>query len=224
MHDSNSITMKRIKIILTDDHQLFRDGIKSLLENTKRIEIIGETANGKELLDLLKQTVPDILILDLTLPDMSGIEITRQVTHDYPGLKVLILSMHNENEFVVNALKAGAKGYLPKDISKHELLEAISNINDGEEYFSKSISDAFLRKFVQRTRVGLQGKNPVLTPRETEIVKLVAEGLKNQQIADKLFISVRTVDAHKNNIMKKLNLKSNIDIVKFAIKYELIKL
>jgi len=216
--------MEKIKIILTDDHQLFRDGIKSLLENTEHIEIIGEASNGKELLELLKHTVPDIIILDITLPDISGIEITRQVVSDYPGLNVLILSMHNENEFVVNALKAGARGYLPKDISKHELLEAISSIYKGNEYFSKTISDAFLKKFVQRTRMGLQGENPILTPRETEIVKLVAEGLKNQQIADKLFISVRTVDAHKNNIMKKLNLKSNIDIVKFAIKYELIKL
>lgn len=216
--------MEKIKIILTDDHQLFRDGIKSLLENTEHIEIIGEASNGKELLGLLKHTVPDILILDITLPDISGIEITRQVVSDYPGLNVLILSMHNENEFVVNALKAGAKGYLPKDISKHELLEAISSIYNGDEYFSKTISDAFLKKFVQRTRIGLHGENPILTPRETEIVKLVAEGLKNQQIADKLYISVRTVDAHKNNIMNKLNLKSNIDIVKFAIKYELIKL
>jgi len=216
--------MKKIKIILTDDNQLFRDCIKSLLENTEQIEIVGEASNGNELLTLLKQTHPDILILDITLPDISGIEITRQVAHDYPHLKVLILSMHNEDEFVINALKAGAKGYLPKDISKHELLEAISAIYEGGEYFSKTISDAFLKKFIQRTRMGLQGENQILITRETEIVKLVAEGLKNQQIADKLFISVRTVDAHKNNIMKKLNLKSNIDIVKFAIKYELIKL
>jgi DNA-binding NarL/FixJ family response regulator len=216
--------MEKIKIILTDDHQLFRDGIKSLLQTTQHIEIVGEASKGKELLELLKQSTPDILILDITLPDLSGIEITRQVSHDYPHLKVLILSMHNEDEFVINALKAGAKGYLPKDISKHELLEAIKTIYEGEEYFSKTISETFLKKFVQRTRMGLHGENPILTPRETEIVKLVAEGLKNQQIADKLFISVRTVDAHKNNIMKKLNLKSNIDIVKFAIKYELIKL
>jgi len=216
--------MEKIKIILTDDHQLFRDGIKSLLQTTQHIEIVGEASKGKKLLELLKQSTPDILILDITLPDISGIEITRQVSHDYPHLKVLILSMHNEDEFVINALKAGAKGYLPKDISKHELLEAIKTIYEGKEYFSKTISETFFKKFVQRTRIGLQGENPILTPRETEVVKLVAEGLKNQQIADKLFISVRTVDAHKNNIMKKLNLKSNIDIVKFAIKYELIKL
>ncbi len=216
--------MKSIRIILADDHQLFRDGIKSLLEDVGDITVTGEASNGKELLDMLKGLTPDLIILDITMPDISGIEITKIIADEYPSVNVLILSMHNEEEFIINTLKAGAKGYLPKDIGKTELLQAIYKIHSGSEYFSKNISDTFLKNFIHRTKIGLEGDNPVLTPREIEIVKLVSEGFKNQEIADKLFISVRTVDAHKNNIMKKLKLKSTVDIVKFAIKNNLIKL
>ncbi len=216
--------MEPIKIILADDHQLFRDGIKSLLSNIEDIAIIGEASEGKALLKMLTGKNPDIIILDITMPDISGVELTKIISDEYPLINVLILSMHNEEEFVINTLKAGAKGYLPKDISKSELLQAIYAINKGDEYFSKNISDTFLKKFIQRTKVGLEGNNPILTPREIEIVKLVSEGLRNQEIANDLFISVRTVDAHKNNIMKKLKLKSTVDIVKFAIRNNLIKI
>ncbi len=216
--------MNPIKIILTDDHQLFRDGIKSLLEDTTDIIVIGEASNEHELTDILNKELPDIIILDITLPCTSGIEITKKIKNKYPEINVLILSMHNDDEFVINALEAGAKGYLPKDINKNELLEAIYTINNGDEYYNKEISKIFLKKYINRNRAGLEGKNSILTNREIEIVKLVSEGYKNQEIAEKLFISIRTVDVHKNNIMKKLKLKSTIEIVKFAIKNDIIKL
>jgi DNA-binding NarL/FixJ family response regulator len=216
--------MKPIKLILADDHQLFRDGIKSLLEDIADIQVIGEASNGAELLKMLPSLEPQIVILDITMPDISGIEITKTIQNDYPQISVLILSMHNEEEFIINAIKSGAKGYLPKDIDKTELLQAINTIHEGEEYFSKDISEVFLKNFIRRTKVGLEGDHPILTTREIEVVKLVSEGYKNQEIAEKLFISVRTVDAHKNNIIKKLKLKSTVDIVKFAIKNNLIKL
>ncbi len=216
--------MNPIKIILTDDHQLFRDGIKSLLEDTTDIIVIGEASNEQELTGILNKELPDIIILDITLPCTSGIEITKKIKNKYPEINILILSMHNDDEFVINALEAGAKGYLPKDINKDELLEAIYTINNGDEYYNKEISKIFLKKYLTRNRAGLEGKNSILTNREIEIVKLVSEGYKNQEIAEKLFISIRTVDVHKNNIMKKLKLKSTIEIVKFAIKNDIIKL
>jgi len=214
--------MDRIKIILTDDHQLFRDGIKSLLEDVENIAVIGEASNEKELFDIIKKVNPNIIILDITLPGVSGIEITKRIKIEYPEINILILSMHNDDEFVVNALEAGAKGYLPKDINKEELLEAIYTINSGDEYYNKEISKIFLKKYIHRNKAGLEGDTPILTKREIEIVKLVSEGYKNQEVAEKLFISIRTVDAHKNNIMKKLKLKSTIEIVKFAIKNDII--
>lgn len=216
--------MEQIKIILTDDHQLFRDGIKSLLNDTKNISVIDEAGDEIELFKKIEKNLPDIIILDISLPGASGIDITKKITKQYPSIKILILSMHIEDEFVVNALEAGAKGYLPKDINKAELLEAIYTINKGEEYYSRNVSNIFLKKYIHRNNSGLEGENPILTNREIEIVKLVSEGLKNQQIAERLFISIRTVDAHKNNIMKKLKLNSTIEIVKFAIKNDLIKL
>ncbi len=216
--------MDKIKIILTDDHQLFRDGIKSLLEDVGDINIIGEASNEKELFNIIEKKIPDIIILDITLPGTSGIEITKKITIEYPKVRILILSMHIEDEFVVNALEAGAKGYLPKDINKTELLEAIYTINSGEEYYSREVSKIFLKKYLSSNKKRIVGNNEILTPREIEIVKLVSEGLKNQEIAGKLYISIRTVDAHKNNIMRKLKLKSTIEIVKYAIKNGLIQL
>ncbi len=216
--------MEKIKIILTDDHQLFRDGIKSLLDDVENINVIGEASNKTELFDILKTKIPDIILLDITLPETSGIEITKKIKQNFPNINILILSMHNEDEFVINAVDAGAKGYIPKDISKVELLEAIYTVNSGEEYFSRDISTIFLKKYLKRSKNGLEGENAILTNREIEIVKLVSEGYKNQEIAKKLYISVRTVDAHKNNIMKKLKLNSTVEIVKFAIKNDIIKL
>jgi len=218
------LIMKQIKVILTDDHQLFRDGVKALLENCKNISVIGEASNEKELFDCIEKQIPDIIILDISLPGSSGIEITKKIINSYKQTKVLILSMHNEEEFVINALEAGARGYLPKDIKRDELIEAIVTINDGGEYYNNKISKIFLKKYIHQKKAGQGGQNPSLTLREIEIVKLVSEGLKNHEIAEKLFISVRTVDAHKNNIMRKLKLNSTIEIVKYAIRNNIIKL
>jgi len=216
----------KIKILLADDHLLFRDGIKSLLNDVDNIEIIEEVANGKELLEKLKTSSPDIVIADISMPSMSGIEATRIITEEYPDIKVLILSMHNDEEFILNSIKSGAKGYLPKDTGRDELLKAIYSISNEEEYYNKDISDTILKGIIKKTKSEskLLNKIPNLTNREIEIIKLVAEGFINKEIADKLYISIRTVDSHKNNIMQKLKLKSTVDLVKYAIKNNLIEL
>ena len=219
--------MNQIKIILVDDHQLVRDGIKSLISDSFGIDIIGEASNSVELFKLLHLAIPDVILMDISLPNMSGIEITKILKKDYPKIKILMLSMYTSEDFIFNGLKAGINGYLPKNTTRDELLLAIEEVNNGNEYFSKSISNIILKSFVNSAKYGnnaTDDKLSILTKRETEILKLVVEGVSNQHIADQLFISIRTVETHKTSIMKKLELNNTIDLVKFAIKNKIIEL
>lgn len=213
--------MEKIKIILIDDHQLIRDGIKALLTGIPDIAIIGEASGATELFGVLENLKPDLLIMDISLPEISGIEITKKICSEYPGINVLILSMYTNEEFIFNSLKAGARGYLPKNTSRDELLEAIYTINRGEEYYGESITKVMLKSYVKRaTNEDKSGDktHAILTSREIEILKLYVEGLINKEISDKLDISIRTVETHKNHIMRKLGLKSTVELVKFAIR------
>lgn len=216
--------MKKIKIILADDHRIFREGIKYFLEN-EQMQVIAEASSGIELLELLKTEKPDIVIIDITMPGLSGIEVSKQITSLYPEVKIMILSMHTEEEFIINSVKAGAKAYLPKETSKEELLEAVKVLYDGGEYYSKLLSDKFLKNFVKKVKVEqtLQA-NDTLTTREIEILKLSASGISNKEIANKLSISIKTVDAHKNHIMQKLKLKNTAELVLYALRNKLIEL
>ncbi|MCB2196561.1 MAG: response regulator transcription factor [Bacteroidetes bacterium] len=212
--------MDKINIVLVDDHQMFRDGVKSVLSDEENIEITGEVGSGKDLYELLEHITPDLIITDISMPDISGIEVAKYVTEKYPGIKILILSMHSNEEFITKALSVGANGYLPKDTSMTELLKAINTIYKGDNYFNKSISDTILNSLMNKPKE----ENKSLTKREKEIINLVVDGLSNKEIADKLCISIRTVDSHKNNIMQKLNLKSSVELVKYAIKNNLANL
>ena len=215
--------MEKIKIILVDDHQMFRDGVKSVLCDEENIDVIGEVGNGNDLFDLLKTKTPDLIITDISMPDISGIEVAKHVSENYPDIKILILSMHSNEEFISKALNVGANGYLPKDTNMTELLEAINTIYKGENYFNKEISNTILKSLINKSKEE-SSSNKTLTKREKEIIKLVVEGLTNKEIAEKLCISIRTVDSHKNNIMQKLNLKSSVELVKYAIKNKLANL
>lgn len=213
-----------INIILADDHRIFRDGIKSLLSDHNSIQIIGEASSGIELLEMLNMLKPDIIIMDISMPGLSGIEASKKITASYPDIKIIILSMHNNEEFVINSIKAGAKGYLPKDTSKEELLEAIETIYNGGEYYSKMVSDNFLKNYIKKFKVDQNlFDNEDLTQREIEILKLAASGISNKDLADKLFISIKTVDAHKNHIMQKLKLKNTAEMVLYAVKNKIIE-
>ena len=219
--------MKKINIVLVDDHRLVRDGIKSLLLGINDIEVIGEADDGTDLFDKLPSLKPDLLIMDISLPGLSGIEITKLICKDYPHIKVLILSMYNSEEFIFNAIKAGARGYLPKNTSRNELLEAIYAIDSGEEFFSESVSKIMVKSYVKRaTDEDKPPEKPdeILTSRELEILKLYVEGNINKEISDKLEISIRTVETHKNHIMRKLGLKSTVEMVKFAIRNKIVEL
>jgi len=217
---------ERIKIILLDDHQMFRDGVRSVISDEPDIEVVADIGCANELYDLLETVSVDLVITDITMPEISGIEVTEYLTKNYPGIKILILSMHSGEEFIIKALNAGASGYLPKETGIDELLEAIHQIFNGNHYFNKEISDTIVSSVLNKRETATRGisKADELTKREKEILKLVVEGLTNKEIADRLFISIRTVDSHKNNMMNKLELKSTVELVKFAIKYELASL
>ena len=220
---------EKIKIILVEDHQIVRDGIKALLAEGPDIEIIGEAQNFSELREILNSKLPDIIIMDISLPETSGIEITTYITEKYQSTKVLILSMYTEEDFIFNAIKAGAKGYLPKNTTRKELLDAISAIHNGAEFYSDTISNIILKSYVNKAKSADNknvkiNKEDLLTHREIEILKHYAEGYSNQEIADKLFISIRTVESHKNHIMQKLELKSTVDLIKFAIKNKIVEI
>jgi DNA-binding NarL/FixJ family response regulator len=213
--------------MLVDDHQIVRDGIKALLESLDNVQVIGEASNVAELLVKLETSHPDIIVTDISMPDISGIELTKIINEnpDYNGIKVLILSMFTNEDFIFNAIKAGAKGYLPKNTTRRELFDAVNTIYNGDEYFSESISNIILKSYIKKAQGDEQAdKKEALSVRETEILKHFAEGMANQEIADKLFISIRTVESHKNHIMQKLELKSTVDLIKFAIKNKIVEI
>ncbi len=219
--------MNRIKIILVDDHQIVRDGIKALLSDTSYINIIGEAKSAYEFFDLLKIETPDVVLLDISLPKMSGIEVSKILSAEFPEIKKLMLSMYVSEDFIFNALKSGIDGYLPKNTTQEELLFAIKEVYEGREYFNKSISDTILKSYVKNAKYGntVSDNNlGSLTKREHEILFYVVEGLSNPKIAEILSISVRTVETHKTSILRKLDLHSIVDLVKFAIKNNIIEL
>ncbi len=210
-----------------DDHQLVRDGIKALLISAEDLTILGEASSGRECFEKIAIEAPDILILDISLPDTNGIEITKRITAEYPDTRVLILSMYTNEDFIFNSVKAGAKGYLPKNTSREELLSAIQTIHDGEEFFADSISRIMLKSYVRKAKeedLSAQGGPVPLTTREIEILKLFAEGFINKEISDQLDISIRTVETHKNHIMKKLELKSTVELIKYAIRNKIVEI
>ena len=214
--------MNKIRVFITDDHQLVRDGIKSLLADSEDIEVIGEAAGEEELLAGLAKEQPDIILMDISLPGISGITLTKRITEEYPDVQVLILSMYTNEDFISGAIRAGARGYLPKNTSRKELLDAIRSIMDGEEYFSESIARVVMKGMVRKAKESGE-EEAGLTSRETEILKLYVDGLINKEIADRLHISIRTVESHKNHIMRKLNVKSTVELVKYAIKKRIVE-
>ena len=217
--------MKKIKITLADDHKIFLDGLVSLLSDNDELEVVATASSGEDLIELVKHKECDLIITDISMKGISGIEATKIILENNKNLKVLVLSMHINEEFVLNSIKAGADGFLPKDTSSTELIGAIKCIYNGEQYFSKDISEFMFKNYIARykneQKIIEQGE---LTNREIEILKLSAIGLTNKEISEKLFISSKTVEAHKNHIMHKLKLKNSAELVIYAIKNKLIEL
>jgi DNA-binding NarL/FixJ family response regulator len=207
------------RIALADDHVMFRKGIKSIIEGAADLEVIGEAGDGLNLLELLKKVTPDMVILDISMPNLRGLEATREIKMISPGVKVLILTMHKDKEYVYHAISAGAEGYLLKEDADTELFAAIEKIRHGRQYISPLLSGELTHELIQAHHKGrLASPSESLTTREREVLKLLAEGISNKEIADLLYISSRTVEHHRANIMRKLNIRKTANLVKYAVR------
>lgn len=216
--------MKEITLYVVDDHTIVRDGIKMMLLES-HVNVIGDFGNSDELFHGLKVKQPDIVLLDISLPGLSGIEITKISTELYPQVDILILSALEDEETITQAIRAGVKGFLPKQTNQVELLHAITEIKKGNRYFGTDISKTVFNITVKNLSLKPDDEAPIeLTPREIEIVKLFADGLMYKEIAHQLSISIKTVETHKANVMRKLELKSTAGLVKYAIKNSIVDL
>lgn len=211
--------MKVIKVVLADDHTIVRNGIKSTLSDAKGIKVIGEASNGLEAIEAVKRLQPDVLVIDITMPEMNGIEAVEIINKRFPNVKCLILSMHDREEYVFKSIEAGALGYLLKDTGKDEFIQAITTVARGEKHYSTSITDVLVTGYLQKVRNPQPSdeSDTVLTKREKGILKLIVNGMNNREIADQLDISIRTIETHRANIMKKLHVKNAVELVRVAL-------
>ena len=206
-----------IKVLIADDHQIVRDGLRSLLTREPDMELVGEAEDGRTIMKMLLEKTPDVIIMDVAMPELNGIEATRQALHEFPAVKVIALSMHDDRRFVINMLKAGASGYLIKDCAFRELANAIRMVVKNKIYLSPGITDIVVNNYVT-------GPAPdslvysILTPREREVLQLIAEGKNSTQIANCLCVSVKTVETHRHQLMQKLNIKGVAELTKVAIR------
>ena len=207
-----------IKILLADDHTIVRQGLKLILAAHADMQVLGEAANGREAVELAAKLHPDIVLMDVAMPELNGIEATRQMVAANARIRILVLSMHKESVYVREILRAGARGYILKDAIDTELLTAIRSVARGDGYISPAVSGALLNDFRGNAA------NPVdlLSPREREVLQLIAEGKTNKEIATRLNLSVYTVDSHRGKVMEKLNLHSTGELVRFALKQGLV--
>lgn len=206
-------------IILADDHQVLREALRLLLETQTDFHVIAETGDGLEALQLTEKHKPDVLIADMMMPGLSGLEVARRTKRLFPAVKVIVLSMHDTESYVVESLQAGVAGYVLKKSSSQELVFAIRQALAGNLYLSPSLNERAIQAYMQRSQESrIEDPFDALTDREREVFQLAAEGLNNPQIAERLSLSARTVEMHRGNLMKKLGLKSQTELVKYAVK------
>jgi two-component system, NarL family, response regulator DegU len=214
--------MDKIKILLVDDHTIVRDGVKATLRDQDNFVIVGEAVNGLEAIEAVKQLNPNVVIMDITMPEMNGIEAANIISKKYAASKVLILSMHDDETYILKSVEAGAYGYLLKDVDKSEFVKAITAVYNGEKYFNTAISSmlvsGYLNKVKQNDMQDVSVSNDYdLTKREKGILKMITTGNNNREIADGLGISIRTIETHRANIMKKLKVKNAVELVRVAL-------
>ena len=213
----------KIKVLVADDHQLFREGLVKLLFSTPDIEVIAQAVDGRDAINKVSHFKPDVLLTDIAMPNMNGIEATRELKKKIPELKIIALSMHSEKQYVKGILEAGADGYLLKNCTYQQLIDAIQSVHAGKKYLSGDITNMVINGYLEPSKDDSDGLSS-LSKREKEIFVLYAEGKSTREIGEKLFISVKTVGTHKQHILEKLDLKSNSDLIKYAIKAGLIQL
>ena len=213
--------MTPIKVVLADDHAVVRTGIRAMLESLGGIEIVGQATNGREALALVEQLHPDVLLCDISMPEMNGMEATTRIVKEFPAVRVIMLSMHTSEEYVWQAMKAGATGYLLKDTDATELDEAIKSVLSGKTYLTRSVSKQVVDAYMQRMG-NTSTVSDVLTPRQREILQLIAEGKSLKEIAQLLHISVKTVETHRTLLMERLDIRDTPGLVRYALRIGMI--
>jgi DNA-binding NarL/FixJ family response regulator len=214
--------MNKIRLLIVDDHAIMRDGIRALLSLNDEIEIVGEASTGQEAVEKSAELNPDVVIMDIAMPGMDGLEATRRILKQNPKARILILTQHDDKEYVLSAIKAGSTGYLPKRALGSELISAIRAVNRGDSFLYPSAASALIKDYRSQAQEG--DAYSQLTPREREVLKLIAEGHTSREIAESLFISLKTVMGHRTKLMEKLNLHNRTELIKYAMRKGIVSL
>jgi two-component system response regulator NreC len=211
--------MNEIRIVLADDHTLVRQGLRLMLERENGLKVVAEASNGREALDAVDATLPHVIIMDLAMPTLNGIEAARQIHLKHPATSIVVLSMHSDESYVLRALKAGVRAYLLKDSADSDLINAIKAVTEGKAFFSPAISRVLVEDYVrQLQQKGVEDSYDLLTSREREILQLIGEGKSNKDVAQMLNLSPYTVETHRSNVMEKLNLHSVPELILYAVR------
>jgi DNA-binding NarL/FixJ family response regulator len=208
----------KYRILIADDHRIVREGLMSLIEKEADLEIVGMAANGRQALKMTHQLKPDVVIMDIAMPGLNGIDVTSQIVNEIPGVKIIALSMHSEKQLIQGMLRAGASGYLLKESAFEELIKAIRIVCTGKKYLSPDVTGIVLSDYLNPPSESISPETG-LTLREREVLQLIAEGCTTRQIASRLHVSVKTVESHRSNIMHKLNLHSVAELTKYAVRH-----
>jgi len=207
-----------IKIFIADDHKIVREGLRTLLEKQPNMEVVGEAGNGRKTVQLVQELLPEVIVMDISMPDLNGIETTRQIIAKTPSIKVIALSMHSDKRFVVEMLKAGASGYLLKDSASEELIRAVQTVAVNRTYLSPKIADVVIKDYIRLSPKAQFSVFSLLTPRERQVLQLLSEGKTTKGIGSDLQVSVKTVETYRQQIMDKLNIHSIAELTKYAIR------
>ena len=207
-----------IRIVIADDHQIVRQGLRTLLEREADMQVVAEAEDGRRAVSLARELIPHVIVMDVEMPDLNGIEATRQILTEYPQIKIIALSMYSDRRFVTNMLKSGVSGYLLKDCAFEELVQAIRLAMSNRIYLSPGVVDVVVKDYANHTPAPSQPVFSVLTTREREVLQLLSEGKRTSQIADLLHISIKTVETHRQQIMHKLGMRSVAELTKYAIR------
>jgi len=214
-----------IKILVADDHMMFVDGIDSILKDEKDVEVVGRCYDGPSVIEFLKKESADLVLLDVNLPEMNGIEVCKQVNKDYADTKILAISMFNEESFVTEILNHGAEGYILKNTGREELLTAIRTVNGGNTYFSKDVTQTIMKSLMKSRKASSSSKSgliPKISRREKEVLKLIVEEYTTQEIANELFISLKTVESHRSSLLAKTNARNTAGLVRITMEHKLL--
>ena len=209
----------KYRIFIADDHRIVRDGLRSLIERENDLELVGMAANGRQALQMTRKLKPDVVIMDVSMPDLNGIDATSQIVDEVPGVKVIALSMHSEKQLIDGMLQAGAAGYLLKESAFEELIKAIRIVCAGKKYLSPDVTDIVLRDYLSPSKDNADSQMQDLTLREREVLQLIAEGGTTKEVASRLNISIKTVESHRGRIMEKLGLHTVAELTKYAVRH-----